>query len=334
MIYKAKIEGCVIFMAFLSKSPKLSPLNINKKSNWRVYLSQYWFIYAIFIPVMAYYVIFKYIPMYGVLIAFKKYSPAIGIVKSQWIGFKNFEKFFGSVYFIRTFRNTIILNLLNLIFAFPVPIIFALMLNELRYKTFKRTVQTISYLPHFISMVIVAGMAHDFLNNNGTITTLLHYLFGLEKKVWLNDITAYRPIYIIMDIWKDMGWNAIIYLAALSGINTELYDAAEIDGCGSLRKMIYVTIPGIAPTIIILLILRIGALLSVGAEKTLLLYNPNTYEVSDIISSFVYRRGFGIDSRADYSFSTAVDLFNSVINLIMLTLANFIARKYSETSLW
>ncbi|NMA95779.1 MAG: sugar ABC transporter permease, partial [Clostridiales bacterium] len=285
---------------------------LKKRTKRLSYISQYWFLYAIFVPVLAYYIIFKYLPMYGVLIAFKKYSPALGIMKSKWIGLKNFKKFFSSAYFMRTFRNTIILNLLNLIFAFPIPIIFALMLNEIRSNTFKRTVQTISYLPHFISMVVVAGMAHDFLNKDGTITTLLHQFFGMEKRVWLNRVTAYRPIYVIMDIWKGTGWNAIIYLAALSGIDTELYDAAEIDGCGSLRKMYYVTIPGIAPTIIILLILRIGSLLSVGAEKTLLLYNPNTYEVSDIISSFVYRRGFGIDSRADYSFSTAVDLFNSI----------------------
>jgi putative aldouronate transport system permease protein len=238
------------------------------------------------------------------------------------------------MFFMRTFRNTLIISFLNLIFAFPAPIIFALMLNELRNEAFKRSVQTISYLPHFISIVVVAGIAHDFLNKNGTISTLLNSLFGMEQKVWLNDSSAYRTIYILLDIWKDMGWNAIIYLAALSGIDVELYDAAEIDGCGTIRKMLNVTIPGIMPTIIVLLILRVGSILSVGSEKTLLLYNPNTYEVSDIISSFVYRRGFGIDSRADYSFSTAVDLFNSVINLILLTLANFLARRYSETSLW
>lgn len=304
------------------------------KFNWVNYLKQYWFIYGIFILVMAYYVIFKYIPMYGVVIAFKRYSPASGIFASEWVGLRNFERFFGSMFFMRTFRNTLVISLLNLIFAFPVPIIFALMLNEIRSNNFKRSVQTISYLPHFISMVIVAGIAHDFLNENGTISTLLNTFFGIEKRVWLNNSSSYRVIYIILDIWKDMGWNAIIYLAALSGIDIELYDAAEIDGCGIIRKMINITIPGIMPTIIILLILRIGSILSVGAEKTLLLYNPNTYEVSDVISTFVYRRGFGIDARADYSFSTAVDLFNSIINLILLTSANLLSRKYTETSLW
>lgn len=303
-------------------------------TRFRAYMSRFWFIYLIFIPVIAYYLIFKYVPMYGVLIAFKKYSPALGIFGSEWIGLVNFQKFFSSIYFLRTLRNTLMINLLNLAFAFTAPILFALLLNEIRNQAFKRTVQTISYLPHFISLVIVSGMITEFLGTNGTITTLLHVLLGFENKVWLNDASAYRTIYVASEIWKDMGWNAIIYLAALSAIDTELYDAAEIDGCGTLRKMWHVTVPGISPTIIIMLILRIGTMLSMGVEKTLLLYNPNTYEVSDVISSFVYRRGFGIDSRADYSFSTAVDLFNSVINLTLLSLANLAARRLSETSLW
>lgn len=303
-------------------------------TRFRAYMARFWFIYLIFVPVVAYYIIFKYVPMYGVLIAFKKYSPALGIFGSEWIGLLNFQKFFSSIYFLRTLRNTLMINLLNLVFAFTAPILFALLLNEIRNQAFKRTVQTISYLPHFISLVIVSGMITEFLGNNGTITTLLHTLFGFDDKVWLNEASAYRTIYVSSDIWKDMGWNAIIYLAALSAIDTELYDAAEIDGCGTLRKMWHVTVPGISPTIIIMLILRIGTMLSMGVEKTLLLYNPNTYEVSDVISSFVYRRGFGIDSRADYSFSTAVDLFNSVINLTLLSFANLAARRFSETSLW
>jgi putative aldouronate transport system permease protein len=311
------------------KKPMIGP-----KSKFHAYMSKFWFIYVIFIPVIAYYIIFKYMPMYGVLIAFKKYSPVLGIFRSEWIGFNNFTKFFSSVYFIRTVRNTIMLNVLNLLFSFTAPILFTLLLNEIRNQAFKRTIQTISYLPHFISLVIVCGLVTEFLSTNGTISSLLHVLFGVENKVWLNDSSAYRSIYVASEIWKDVGWNAIIYIAALSAIDTELYNAAEIDGCGILRKMWHVTIPGISPTIIIMLILRIGTMLSMGAEKTLLLYNPNTYEVSDIISSFVYRRGFGIDARADYSFSTAVDLFNSVINLTLLTLANLAARRYSESSLW
>ncbi|MBP8989278.1 MAG: sugar ABC transporter permease [Clostridia bacterium] len=318
----------------IQKSASATQTDQRKKESFKNNIAQYWFIYAIFALVLAYYIIFKYIPMYGVIIAFKRYTPSKGIWGSEWVGLRNFERFFSSTYFMRTFRNTLILNVLDLIFGFPAPIIFALLLNELRNQAFKRTVQTISYLPHFISIVVVAGMMHDFLNNSGMITTLLHNLFGLPKKVWLNDPDAYRTIYVASDIWKSLGWNAIIYLAALSNIDTELYDSAEIDGCGTLRKMRHVTLPGIASTIIILFILRIGSMLSLGVEKTLLLYNPNTYEVSDIISSFVYRRGFGIDGRADYSFSTAVDLFNAVINLTLLSTANFLARRYSETSLW
>lgn len=321
-------------MSILNQSGELASLKLKKRNYWHNYLSQYWFIYAIYALVLSYYIIFKYLPMYGVLIAFKRYSPVQGIMGSEWVGFLNFKRFFSSVYFTRTFRNTVMLNFYNLLFGFTAPIVFALMLNELRKQTFKRIIQTISYLPHFISMVILAGIIHDFLNNEGTITTLLNMLFGMERKVWLNDADAYRTVYIVSDIWKSLGWSAIIYLASLANIDTQLYDSAEIDGCGSLRKMIHITLPGIASTIIILLILRIGSMMSMGAEKTLLLYNPNTYEVSDVISSFVYRRGFGIDSRADYSFSTAVDLFNSVINLTLLSLANVMARKYSETSLW
>ncbi len=315
----------------VSGAPAASPA---RRRDWRAYFARTWFIYLIFLIVLVWYGIFRYAPMYGVQIAFRRYSPSAGIWNSRWVGLKNFERFFTSAYFTRVFRNTIVMNLLNLIFAFPAPIIFALMLNEIRHSAVKRSIQTISYLPHFISMVVLTGIMHDFLNDTGTITTLLNRIFGLPRKVWLNDVNAYRTIYILSDIWKDLGWSAIIYLAALSNVDTDLYDAAEIDGCGSIRKMIYVTLPGIAPTIIILLILRIGSMLSLGVEKTLLLYNPNTWEVSDIISSFVYRRGFGIDGRADYSFSTAVDLFNAVINLCLLTLANVVARRFSETSLW
>jgi putative aldouronate transport system permease protein len=272
--------------------------------------------------------------MYGLLIAFKKYSPTKGILASEWVGFANYGKFFSSIYFFRVFKNTIVINLINLIFAFPAPIVFALLLNEIRNLFFKRTVQTISYLPHFISIVVVAGIMYDFLGSNGTISSLLNIVFGIDKQVWLNNMSAYRPIYVISDIWKELGWGAIIYMAALSSVDMELYDAASIDGCGSFRKMLHVTLPGIAPTIIIMFILRTGQMLNVGSEKTLLLYNPNTYEVSDVISSFVYRRGFGIDARADYSFSTAVELFNQIINLALLTVANAAARRYSETSLW
>jgi len=313
----------------------MSQIRIQKKKfDYANYFKRYWFIYAILAPVLLYYIIFKYVPMYGLVIAFKKYSPVKGILASDWIGLDNYRKFFSSVFFLRVFKNTIILNLINLVFAFPAPIIFALLLNEIRNLMFKRTIQTISYLPHFISIVVVSGIMFDFLGSNGTISTLLNFLFGMEKQVWLNNMSAYRPIYVISDIWKELGWGAIIYMAALSSVDMELYDAASIDGCGTFRKMLHVTLPGIATTIIIMFILRIGQMLNVGSEKTLLLYNPNTYEVSDVISSFVYRRGFGIDARADYSFSTAVDLFNQIINLALLTLANAAARRYSESSLW
>ena len=314
--------------------------SIKKPFDWKEYIVKNWFFYLILIPVMAYYIIFKYVPMYGIIIAFKRYRPNLGVWRSPWAknnGFEHFIDYFGSIFFMRTFGNTLKISVLSLVFGFPAPIILALMLNEVKTTSIKRTVQTISYLPHFISIVIIAGMVHDFLNFDGMLTTIMNVLFGAEKKVWLNDVRAYRSIYVISGIWQTVGWGAIIYLASLSNIDTQLYDAAEIDGCGILRKMWHVTIPGIIPTIMILLILRIGAMLNVGHEKTLLLYNPNTFEVSDVIMTYVYRKAFGIgqtSSSGNFAFSATVNLVNSVVNLILLTSANFLSRRYSETSLW
>ena len=302
------------------------------KTNYRIYIKRYWILYAMLIPFIAYFVIFKYTPMYGVIIAWKRYVPTQGIIGSPWVGWRHFQSFFNSIYFWPVLRNTLLINFYTLAFGFPLPIVFALMLNEIRGTLFKRTVQTISYLPRFISTVVICGMIYDFLGKNGLITMLLYRLLGLEPRIWLQQPEAFRTIFVVSDIWQTLGWNSIIYIAALSGIDLQLYEAATIDGCGTLKKMWHVTLPGIVPTIVIMLILRFGQIMNVGAEKIILLYNPLTYETGDVINSFVYRRGFV--EQPNPSFATAVGLFNQAVNFVFLVVANGISRRLNETSLW
>ena len=268
--------------------------------------------------------------MYGAIIAFKQYAPAKGVLGSPWVGFDHFVRFFSSHSFWRIFRNTFLISFYSLLFGFPAPIILALLLNELKNEKFKRTVQTISYLPHFISLVVVAGMIKDFTVTDGIINDFIE-LFGGERVPILQKAELFRPVYIISGIWQEIGWGSIIYLAALSGISQELYEAAMIDGAGRFKQVIHVTIPGIAPTIIIMLILRIGQLMNVGYEKIILLYNPSTYETADVISSYVYRVGL---LEFSWSYSAAVGLFNSVVNFILVIAANWVSRRVTETSLW
>lgn len=287
-------------------------------------------LYIISLPIIAYYVIFHYAPMYGIIIAFKNYNPGKGFLESHWVGLSHFEKFFKSVYFFRVLKNTLIINFLQLIFGFPAPILLALLLNELKNEPFKRLTQTITYIPHFISLIVVCGMIVDFVSKNGIVNDIIAF-FGGEKASLLMKEEYYRPIYIISGIWQGAGWGSIVYLAALTRINIELYEAAIIDNAGRWKQFVHITAPGIMPTIIIMLILNIGNMLSEGPEKTLLLYNPANYEVSDIISTFVYRIGL-VDN--NFSYSTAVGLFNSVVNFTLLVLANKVSRKVSESSLW
>jgi putative aldouronate transport system permease protein len=287
-------------------------------------------LYLIALPVLAYYIIFHYVPMYGAQIAFRDFSPSEGITGSPWVGFKHFADFFGSIYFTRVLKNTLTISVTSLAFGFPAPIILALLINELRSRRFSRTVQLITYMPHFISMVVICGMILEFTSQNGLISVVLSW-FGIPAKTMLNDAGLFVPIYVISGIWQGIGWGSIIYLAALTGIDQELYQAASIDGAGRWKQTLYVTLPGLLPTIIVLLILRTGNILSVGAEKIILLYNPAIYETSDVISSYVYRRGL---LNADWSFSSAVGLFNSVVNFILVASVNWLARRTSDTSLW
>lgn len=289
-------------------------------------------VYMMLTLVMTYYIIFSYIPMYGAQIAFRDFrSVKQGIFEAPWIGLKSFSEFFTGVYAWRLIRNTLLINLLNLAFGFPAPIILALLLNELRSKTFKKTVQTISYLPHFISMVVICGMIKDFVSTDGIITELLSDITGRTMRNLLTNKDYYRAIYVISGIWQGIGWGAIIYIAALSGIDTELYEAASIDGAGKWRQTLHVTLPGILPTVMIMLILRIGSMMSLGYEKTLLLYNESIYETADIISTYVYRAGLLGNNKG---MASAVGLTNSFVNLIMLITSNTLSRKLSGSALW
>lgn len=288
------------------------------------------YLYLMLLPVLAYYIVFQYGPMYGVIIAFKDYSPMRGIWGSPWVGFDHFIDFFTSHYFWRLVRNVLLINFYDLIFGFPAPIILALLLNEVTSSKFKRTVQTITYLPQFVSLVIIVGIIMDFLARDGAINRLVT-AFGLEPIPFMLQPEWFRTIYVASDIWQTVGWGSIIYLAALSSINPELYEAATTDGAGRWAQMRHVTLPGIMPTIIILLILRMGSMMTVGFEKIILMYNPLTYETADVISTFVYRRGLIM---ADFSYSTAIGLVNSLINFVILVLFNRLARRVGETSLW
>ncbi|ULL18508.1 sugar ABC transporter permease [Paenibacillus sp. H1-7] len=296
----------------------------------RTDVRRHWAIYLMALPVIAYYIIFHYGPMYGLQIAFKDFSPAKGIWGSPWIGFKHFESFFNGIYFWRLLKNTVLINLYELIFGFPAAIILALLLNEIRNSMFKRVVQTISYLPHFISIVVVAGMMVDFLGRTGLINQILES-FGIEAIDFLKEAGWFRFLFVSSGIWQGIGWGSIIYLAAIATIDPTLYEAARMDGASRWKQTLHITIPGIMPTIVILFILNMGNMLTVGSEKVLLLYNPLTYETADVISTYVYRKGV---LEASYSFTAAVGLFNSVVSFILIVSANSISKRLSENKLW
>ena len=296
-------------------------------------MKKYWMAYLMVLPVVIYFLLFKYKPLYGLLIAFKNYRPGRGVFGSSWAanhGLKHFIDFFTSYYFWRLLRNTLTISIGSLIFSFPAPIILALVLNELKNQKFKRIVQTVSYLPHFISLVVVCGMIQQFVSADGFITQFLQ-LFGYPDQSLLSDKNLFAPIYIISGIWTGVGWGSIIYLAALSGIDGELYDAAKSDGAGRWKQTLHVTLPGISGTIITMFLLRIGNIMSVGYEKVMLLYNPGIYETSDVISTYVYR--IGLES-GQYSYSTAVGMFDNVVNFIIIFIFNKISKKVTDVGLW
>lgn len=306
---------------------KKKPLGLRLKKD----LSNFGGAYLMGIPVIIFYIMFHYKPLFGALIAFKDYKPRRGIWASPWVGFKHFESFFNSFYFERLIGNTLTISLAGLLFAFPIAIIFALLINEIQNNKFKRTVQTISYMPHFISTVVVCSMVRLFVDSNGFIVQLIEAAGIQVGQSLLNMPKAFVPIYVISDIWQQTGWNCIIYLAALGGIDPELYEAARIDGANRWKQTLHVTLPGILETVVLLLILRVGSLMSVGHEKIILLYNDYTMETADVISSYVYRRGL---INGDYSFSAAVGLFNSAINFALVVLANKISNKVTGSGIF
>lgn len=287
-------------------------------------------IYIMLIPIIVYYIIFKFGPMFGLSIAFMDYKPARGFLGSNFVGLKHFKNFFTNYYFGRLMKNTIRISICSLL-TFPAPIILALLLNELKSRHFSKIVQTITYIPHFISTVVICGIIVKLTSSSGAITSILHTLFGVEKISLLNKPANFIPIYVLSDLWQTIGWNSIIYLSALVAIDQELYDAAKVDGAGRFQQVLHVTIPCLLPTIIIMLILKMGKIFDVGYEKIMLLYNPAIYETADVINTYVYRKGL-ID--AQYSYSSAVGLFNSVVSLFLVTLTNKISKHLNGTSLW
>ncbi len=288
-------------------------------------------IYFLCIPIVVWYILFHYIPMGGIVISFQNYTPALGLAKSPWIGFDNFIRFFTGEYAFRLIRNTFMLSLLDLLFNFPAPILFALLLNEVHNRAFRRSIQTISYMPYFVSMVVMCGIIVDFTQSGGLISDAVAFLTGGKAQNLLGNKDYFRTIYTVSSIWQGLGYGSIIYLAALSGVNQGLYEAAKIDGAGRWKQTIHVTLPSISSTIVIMFIMKMGTMLSVGSEKVLLLYSPAIYQTADVISTYVYRNGF---ETYDYGFSTAVGLFNSVVNTVFLVSANFLCKKYTETSLF
>lgn len=296
-------------------------------------IKRYWREYLLVLPVIIYFIVFKYKPMYGLVIAFKNFRPGRGILGSPFtdnFGLQHFIDFFTSYNFGDLLENTLTISLTTLLFSFPAPIILALLLNELKSERFKRLVQTVSYLPHFISTVVACAMIIQFVSSRGVITQFLQ-LFGYPMESLLSNPDLFVPIYVASGIWQGCGWGAIIYLAALGSIDPELYEAAKIDGAGRWKQMLHVTLPGISGTVIIMFLLNIGKVMNVGYEKVMLLYNPGIYETADVFSTYIYRMGL---ENHQYSYSAAVGLFESVVNFILIIIFNKISKKVTDVGLW
>jgi putative aldouronate transport system permease protein len=304
------------------------------QTSLRIRLRQEWarnsYVYLMLLPVLAYFLVFQYGPMLGAVIAFKDFNPAAGLKASPWVGLDWFRQFFHGLFFNRLIWNTLLINIYDLIFGFPAPIVLALLMNELTSQRLKRFIQTFTYLPHFISVVVIAGMMLDFLARDGMINDIIAALGGTRDSLLLNP-DDFRRIFVGSEIWQSIGWGSIIYLASLAGINPSLYEAARMDGANRWQQVIHVTLPGLTPIVMTMLILRLGQLMTVGFEKIILLYNPITFETADVISTYVYRRGI---LEANYSYAAAVGLFNSAIALMLLFVSNRLSRRLTGNSLW
>ncbi len=307
---------------------------IKTKTNPRVYLKRYWQLYLLLLLPMLYLLIFKYIPMVYIQIAFKKYSIVESVWKLPWAdnhGFEYFIKAFQNRDFLYALRNTLMLNLLDLIIGFPAPVIFALIINELVFKRFKRVVQTIAYMPHFLSWVIVYGLALQLFAPTTGLVNMVLGSFGIDTIPFLNESKHWVATYIFLGVWQSFGWNSIVYLAAIAGINPELYEAASVDGAGRFKKMWHITLPGIKPTIVVLLIMNLGNILGSGFDRPFALQNKLVMDMANVISTFVYKNGI---KGLQFSLTTAVGFFQSLICVIFLLLANWISRKLGERGIW
>ncbi len=307
-------------------------LTLSPKESMQKHIRRYWQLYAMLLLPVVYFIIFKYIPMFGNILAFRRYRPAMGPYGTEWVGFRYFEKFMRDASFWQAFRNTLFISLLNLVVNFPIPIIFAIMLNEVRHLRFKKLVQTVSYMPRFISTVVVIAILTEMLSpSSGLLNRFLKNSFGITPIYFMNDPKYFRLLYVLTDTWQFTGWTAIIYLAAITGISNDLFEAATIDGATRFQQIRYVTIPSILPTIMVMFILNVGRLLSLGFEKVLLMYTPSNSAVSDIIDTLVYRVGL---SNQNYSYATAIGLFSGVIGVVLVLGSNYLSRKLTGDSIY
>ena len=308
---------------------KVSDLSLGGRLKF--YLKRYWQLYIFLLPALIYFLIFHYGPMYGVQIAFKRYMPSLGIIGSPWVGFDHFKRFFNSYYFGDLIKNTLGISIYELILGFPMPIILALVFNELKNGFFKKFAQTVTYAPHFISTVVIVGMLVSFLSPSTGIINHIISALGGNRHAFLEDPKWFKTIYVLSGIWQNTGWNTIIYMSALAGVNPELHEAAAIDGASRFQRLLYINLPALVPTMIILLIMNFGSIMSMGYEKILLMQNPLNIAASNVISIFTYQQGL-ID--ANYSYAAAVGLFNAAINAILLLSVNKITRKITDIGLW
>ncbi|MGB4407665.1 MAG: ABC transporter permease subunit [Sphaerochaeta sp.] len=298
----------------------------------RKYVARYWQLYLMLVLPLLYFLVFKYAPMVGNVLAFRRYRPGMGAWGTEWVGLQYFRRFFEDPAFWRAFRNTLVLSLLNLVINFPIPILFAILVNEMRNLAFKKVVQTVSYMPRFISTVVVIAILGELLSpSSGIINILRERLFGLDAIYFMNDSKYFRLIYVLVDTWQYTGWTAIIYLAAITGIPADLYEAATIDGANKGQQIFYITIPSIMPTIMVMLILNVGRLLSLGFEKVLLMYTPDNSMVSDIIDTLVYRTGL---ANQNYSYATAIGLFSGLIGIVLVAGSNSLSKRLTGDGIY
>nr|WP_242496382.1 ABC transporter permease subunit [Xylanimonas protaetiae] len=303
---------------------------MNRKRSFKKALRRDWQLYVLALPAMVHLVLFAYVPMFGAIIAFRRFRPGGSLIGDEWVGFHFFELAFSQPQFWQAFWNTVILGGLWFVIGFPLPIILALLLNEVRARKFKRFVQTITYLPHFLSIVVVAGLVLQLTTRDGTVNQMLGW-FGVDPIIFMQHAEFFRPIWIISEAWQTVGWGTILYLAALTTVDEQLYEAARIDGANRWRQTWHVTLPGIRPTIVVLMVLNIGTFMAVGFEKVLLLQNPLIYSTADVLSTYLFRIGIGA---SNFSLATAIGLFQSLIGLVLIVSANFVSRKLVGSSLW